>query len=58
MSDNQRKILEMLAENKISIGEADRLLSLTQSENLKAENLIWRELQRFLQITMNAQLVL
>jgi hypothetical protein len=32
MSDNQRKILEMLADEKISVDEAERLMSLTQGE--------------------------
>jgi hypothetical protein len=32
MNSNQRKILEMLAEKKISVDEAERLISLVQSE--------------------------
>jgi hypothetical protein len=32
MSDNQRKILEMLAAKKISVDEAERLMALTQDE--------------------------
>ncbi len=32
MSENKKKILEMLAENKITVDEAERLLSLTASE--------------------------
>ncbi len=32
MSENQKRILEMLAENKITVDEAERLLSLTASE--------------------------
>jgi hypothetical protein len=32
MSDNNKKILEMLAENKISVDEAYKLLSLVQPE--------------------------
>jgi hypothetical protein len=32
MTDNQRKILEMLAEKKISVDEASRLLALVQPE--------------------------
>jgi hypothetical protein len=31
MNNNQKKILEMLAENKISVAEAERLFSLTDS---------------------------
>jgi hypothetical protein len=31
MNDNQRKILEMLAEKKISVDEAERLISLVHS---------------------------
>ena len=33
MSENQRKILQMLAEGKISVEEASRLLSLINGEN-------------------------
>jgi len=33
MNDNQRKILEMLAEKKISVEEAERLISLLQPES-------------------------
>ncbi len=32
MSDNQKKILQMLADGKINVDEAQRLLSLTASE--------------------------
>lgn len=32
MSDNQKRILDLLAEKKISVDEAQRLLSLTESE--------------------------
>jgi hypothetical protein len=32
MSDNQKRILELLAEKKISVDEAQRLLSLTEPE--------------------------
>ena len=32
MSENQKRILEMLAEKKISVDEAERLLSLVNSE--------------------------
>ncbi len=32
MSENKKKILEMLAENKITVDEAERLLALTASE--------------------------
>ena len=32
MNDNQRKILEMLAEKKISVDEAERLISLLQPD--------------------------
>jgi hypothetical protein len=32
MTDNQRKILEMLADKKISVDEASRLLELVQTE--------------------------
>lgn len=32
MSDNQRRILDMLAEKKISVDEAQRLLSLVEAE--------------------------
>ena len=33
MSDNQKRILQMLAEGKISVEEATRLLSLVSTEN-------------------------
>jgi hypothetical protein len=33
MNTNQRKILEMLAEKKISVNEAERLMSLVQPES-------------------------
>ena len=36
MTDNQKRILEMLAEKKISVDEADRLLTLVEPEK-KAE---------------------
>jgi len=32
MSDSQKRILDLLAEKKISVGEAQRLLSLTESD--------------------------
>jgi hypothetical protein len=36
--NNQRKILEMLAENKINADEAEKLLSLTDEEKTEPEN--------------------
>ena len=33
MAENQKRILEMLAEKKITVEEAERLLTLTASEN-------------------------
>jgi len=38
MSDNQKKILQMLAEGKISVEEATRLLSLVSAENGSTAN--------------------
>lgn len=38
MSNNQKKILEMLAAGKISVAEAERLLALTNSEESGIEN--------------------
>jgi hypothetical protein len=36
--DNRRKILEMLAEKKISVDEAERLIALIQSDSSPGEN--------------------
>jgi len=33
MSDNQKRVLQMLAEGKINVGEAQRLLSLVNSQD-------------------------
>lgn len=37
MNPNQKVILEMLAAGKISVAEADRLLSLTQADNTEGK---------------------
>jgi hypothetical protein len=39
MPENQRRILEMLKEGKITVEEAERLLSLTSSEASKGDTL-------------------
>jgi hypothetical protein len=39
MSENQKKILEMLASNKISVDEAHRLLSVLESEGSAPESI-------------------
>jgi hypothetical protein len=49
MSNNQKKILEMLAAGKISVAEAERLLSLTQPEN-SAEPAETKKVPRFLHV--------
>lgn len=38
MNDNQKKVLEMLSQNKISVEEAYRLLSLVEEGDEKVEN--------------------
>jgi len=37
MTENRKRILEMLADKKISVEEAERLLTLTEDEESKAE---------------------
>jgi hypothetical protein len=37
MTENRKRILEMLADKKITIEEAERLLALTEDEETKAE---------------------
>jgi hypothetical protein len=50
MSNNQRKILEMLAAGKISVAEADRLLSLTNPENPDGINVEPKKTPKYLRV--------
>lgn len=48
MNNNQKKILEMLAAGKISVAEAERLLSLTQPDNPEGDPL--KKLPKYLRV--------
>ena len=50
MNNNQKKILEMLAAGKISVAEAERLLSLTQAENQGGENAEPKKMPKYLRV--------
>ena len=56
MSDSKKRILEMLAENKITVDEAERLLSATgeketeENSNRTFEEAIVRKMPKFLRI--------
>jgi hypothetical protein len=50
MNNNQKKILEMLAAGKISVAEADRLLSLTQPENSEVDGQEPKKMPRYLRV--------
>jgi hypothetical protein len=50
MNNNQRKILEMLAAGKISVAEADRLLSLTNPENPDGINSETKKTPKYLRV--------
>jgi hypothetical protein len=48
---NNKKILEMLAAGKISVAEADRLLSLTQPENCEGKPEV-KKIPRYLRVVI------
>jgi hypothetical protein len=50
MNNNQKKILEMLYANKISVAEAERLLSLTQPENLEGESMGAKKVPKYFRV--------
>ncbi len=50
MNNNQMKILEMLAAGKISVAEADRLLSLIHPENQNNENRGPKKMPKYLRV--------
>jgi hypothetical protein len=55
MNNNQKKILEMLAAGKISVAEAERLLSLTQPENPEDLNKEPKKVPRYLRVLITPQ---
>jgi hypothetical protein len=50
MNSNQKKILEMLAAGKISVAEAERLLSLTQQDNPGGDNQETKKIPKYLRV--------
>jgi hypothetical protein len=50
MNNNQKKILEMLAAGKISVAEAERLLSLTQPDNLEGDSKETKKIPKYLRV--------
>jgi hypothetical protein len=50
MNTNQRKILEMLAEKKISVNEAERLMLLVQPESSTAEGPTVKKTPKYLRV--------
>jgi hypothetical protein len=53
MGNNQRKILEMLADKKISVDEAERLMSLLPPESAGEEVKGPKKLPKYLRVTIN-----
>jgi hypothetical protein len=57
MNDNKKRILEMLAENKITVDEAERLLSATGSQagaetNAPAAPKVMKEFPKYLRVVV------